>query len=287
MSMFLNLPVELRELILADVLYSPFTPPETQPDLEAGVQYHDMDYMAWVWQGPKTYYVPQRRESSSLNCLSLFLACHQISAETRALLARCRRPDYRLDVSVQDERDILLTWLCVPCLTPNIATLYVDRIARSYRGDGGQLGVHWAFYAALERFLRYGPMGHQQGSSEGKCRGFADRGMRVETLVLDFQSADSELEFPPSDTVSYAFWLRWHSGITLRRLDDPAVSFSRFKTRPEWFCEHLQGWIGTLLAMNYHTARYGQLLYDHIGTIKMLVNGQLYKEFDLAALLHA
>lgn len=37
--------------------------------------------------------------------------------------------------------------------------------------------------------------------------------------------------------------------------------------------------------MNYYTSAYGKPLYEHIGTIRMLVDGQLQCEFDLAAWL--
>ena len=47
----------------------------------------------------------------------------------------------------------------------------------------------------------------------------------------------------------------------------------------------MQGWIRHLLAMDYYTSKYGQPLYERIGTIQMLVDGQLEYEFDLAASL--
>jgi hypothetical protein len=40
-----------------------------------------------------------------------------------------------------------------------------------------------------------------------------------------------------------------------------------------------------LLTMDYHKSRHGMVLYDHIGTIQMLVDGRLQFEIDLSSKL--
>ena len=163
MSLFLNLPFELRTLIIEHVLYTPLSPPLTPED---GIQYHDLKYNAWVNRGRNAYYNHQSKHSPS-NCLPLLLTNHQISTETRMILGRMK-VEYILDISVKDDLRLLLTWLSVPCLTTHISTLYAHvrlfghiiekHTIRSQLGDGGRLGFHWYFYAALERFFRYGPV---------------------------------------------------------------------------------------------------------------------------------
>ena len=125
-------------------------------------------------------------------------------------------------------------------------------------------------------------------SSAHRCRDdtedFQDRGVAIETLVLDFQSAELELSFPPED-VSYKHWRWWHCGRDMRSPSAGLEPLSSYKTRPQWLCQYLRMEIGGLLQLGYHTARYGQPLYEHIGTIRMLVDGQLVDELDLAAWL--
>lgn len=300
MSLLLDIPVELRKLIIEHVLYTPLSPP-VAPCTSDAVKYRDMSYKAWA----SGVYYTQRNKPSSSDCLSLLLTNHQLSTETLHILEH-RRVDYTLDISVKDDLELYLTWLSVPCLTTHVSTLYAhvrlfghiieQRTARCQLGDGGRLGFHWSFYAALERFLRYGPVGEKKRegeepdaeSSAHRCRDdtedFQDRGVAIKTLVLDFQSAELELSFPPED-VSYKHWRWWHCGRDMRSPSAGLEPLSSYKTRPQWLCQYLRMEIGGLLKMSYHTARYGQPLYEHIGTIRMLVDGQLVDELDLAAWL--
>jgi hypothetical protein len=294
MCLLLKIPFELRALIIEHVLCTPVSPPVTPLQSDA-IEYNDLRYMAWAGGGSKAYYT-QQGMASSPSCLPLLLTNRQISTESRVILGRMK-VDYILDISVKDDLTLFLTWLSVPCLTTHISTLYANvrlfghiiekRAVRRQLGDGGRLGFHWSFYAALERFLRYGPVGEKRRKEgdESKTQEFEDRGMLIDTLVLDFQSAELELAFPP-EVVTYKHWSWRHWGRDLWR-DQSEISetLSSYTTRPQWLCEYLQGWIGGLLHMSYHTSAYGQPLYEHIGTIRMLVDGQPHYEFDLAAWL--
>ncbi|KAJ5413567.1 hypothetical protein N7465_005872 [Penicillium sp. CMV-2018d] len=297
MSLFLNLPFELRTLIIEHVLYTPLSPPLTP--FEDGIEYYDLTYKAWVGRGHNAYYNHQSKHSPS-NCLPLLLTNHQISTETQVILGRMK-VEYILDISVKDDLRLLLTWLSVPCLTTHISTLYAhvrlfghiiekDTICNQV-GCGGRLGFHWYFYAALERFFRYGPVGKKKRKKEDKSseyprntKEFEDRGMLIDTLVLDFQSAELELSFPPEDVI-YEQWSDRHWGLDQGDRSETSETLSSYKTRPEWLCGYLKTWISGLLSMSYHTSKFGQPLYEHIGTIRMLVDGQLYHEFNLAAWL--
>ncbi|RLL95785.1 hypothetical protein CFD26_103904 [Aspergillus turcosus] len=299
MSLFLEIPFELRALMIRHVLYTPLSPPVTPLQSDA-IQYNDLRYKAWGGSGSKAYYNKQQSMASSSSCLSLLLTNHQISTETRVVLGR-RKVDYILDISVKDDLTLFLTWLSVPRLTTHISTLYANvrlfghiiekRAVRSQFGDGGRLGFHWSFYAALERFLRYGPVGEKRRKEEDESseyrrptQEFEDRGMLIDTLVLDFQSAELELAFPPED-VTYKHWWGRHWGRDWRDQSEISETLSSYTTRPEWLCEYLRVWIGGLLHMGYHTSAFGKPIYEHIGTIRMLVDGQLHYEFDLAACL--
>ncbi|KAJ6103178.1 hypothetical protein N7486_005605 [Penicillium sp. IBT 16267x] len=240
MSLFLELPFELRALIIEHVLYSQASPPVTPPLRSDAVKFNDLKYKAWG-NSPSAYYT-QKSTASILNSLPLLLTNRQIAIETRSIL-ESRKADYILDISVQDEVALFLTWLSVPCLTTRISTLHVNvrlfgpfisqQAVRWQSGDGGRLGFHWTFYAALERFLRYGPVGEKRHSlnvedeppySRLDVEEFKDRGIMVDTLVLDFRSAELNLSFPPDD-VTYRTWCFWHTG---RYRDGGLSTFIRF-----------------------------------------------------------
>jgi hypothetical protein len=305
MSRFLNLPSELRSLIIENVLYTPLSPPVTPLESDA-VEYNDIQYRAWLGGGSRAYYNKQQSNATSSNSLSLILTNYQLSTETSVILKR-RKVDYILDISIKNELNIFLTWLSIPCLTTHISTLYANvrlfghiiekRAARSQLGDGGRLGFHWSFYAALERFLRYGPVGAQrrEGEEDNKPSGysyhrniqeFEDRRMLIDTLILDFSSAEQELSFPPEE-VEYKHWSARHWGRDRYPMDGSVVpdNLSSYTPRSEWLCEYLRAWISDLISMSYHTSSYGMPLYERIGTIRMLVDGRLHSEFDLATRL--
>lgn len=301
MSQFLNIPFELRALIIEHVLWTPLSPPVT-PLQSDGIEYSDLRYKAWLGGESKVYYNKQQSMATPSSCLSLLLTNHQISTETWGILRRMK-VDYILDISVKDDLYLFLTWLSVPCLTTHISTLYANvrlfghiiekSTIRLQLGTGGRLGFHWSFYAALERFLRYGPVGDKKCNTDEEdepveyrrnMEEFEGCGMLIDTLVLDFQSAELELAFPPED-VTYEHWRSRHWGGDYRDQSETSQTLSSYTTRPEWLCQYLQDWIGGLLHMSYHTSEYGQPLYEHIGAIRMLVDGQLRCEFDLAAWL--
>lgn len=294
MSRFLELPFELRALIIEHVLYSQGRPAVTQPLRADAVNFNDLNYKAWT--NSSTYYT-QQNTSDILNNLPLLLTNRQLAIETRSIL-ESRKPDYVLDISIKDEVNLFLTWLSVPCLTTRIATLHANvrlfgpiisqHAASCQTGDGGHLGFQWAFYAALERFLRYGPVGEKKHSGEGEdgpskysgrdVEEFKDRRIIIDTLVLDFQSAEPELSFPPHDATYRTWWFR-HMGHDRHARSELSESLSCYTPRPEWQCQYLLDWISNLL--NYQLD-YGQPLHDHIGTIRMLVDSQPHYEFDIA-----
>ena len=295
MSRLLELPFELRALIIEHVLYSQASPPVTPPLHTDAVEFNDLNYRAWG-NNPSAYYT-QQSTTDIVNSLPLLLTNRQLAIETRSIL-ESRKPDYILDISVQDEVNLFLTWLSVPYLTTRIATLHANvrlfgpiisqRAVSCQLGDGGRLGFHWTFYAALERFLRYGPVGEKKHSGKGEDESsrysgqdveeFKDRGIIIDTLVLDFQSAEPELSFPPHDATYRTWWFR-HLGRDRFVRSELSEAMSCYTPRPEWQCQYVRGWISSLL--NCHRT-YGKPLYDRIGSIRMLVDGQPHYEFDIA-----
>lgn len=51
---------------------------------------------------------------------------------------------------------------------------------------------------------------------------------------------------------------------------------------PKMLMRLLKQFLGYLLGMSYHQARYGAILYERIGKIRMILDGEVLHEFDLA-----
>ncbi|KAL4914839.1 hypothetical protein BDW62DRAFT_135913 [Aspergillus aurantiobrunneus] len=305
MPSLLSLPQELRSLIIAQVLFTPRAPPKS-PSRANRSNFQDIPYLAWRCFA----YHEHCSTHSPSNCLPLLLTSRQISAETLAILdlaADKRSTEYILDIALLNEVDLFPTWLCVPQLTQTVSTLYVGvRLlghiisgadARNQVGDGGHLGFYWSFYALLERFLAYGPVGEKRVKNAGsgathdaevKFRSrwsnpsFTDQNITVDTLVLDVSSAETELAFPPPE-LDEGDWTAQHYSPPYRYEDEEGyVPLERYKARPEWIAWILDDEIERLLRMGYDRARFVRILYERVRRIRILVEGELLREFRLA-----
>ncbi|KAL4877874.1 hypothetical protein BJY04DRAFT_197007 [Aspergillus karnatakaensis] len=285
MASFLTIPIEVRALIISEVLFSPTPPPPPSSlsrDNRTKVQ--DIQYISWSCRA----YLEQRTTHSPSNCLPLLFTSHQIAAETRAILSLPHTSKYHLDIALVNDFYLLPTWTCVPQLTTEVDELIVSirtlghlistDDVRHQCGDGGHLGFYWSFYALLERFLRYGPVDAKRSHAKGvgKRTAYEDRHVKLKTLTLDVTSAEELLPFPPAD-IDYRLWHRLHRSVL--RKDDREL----YTARPEWAAEYLCNQIGALLRVGYGE-RYVRFMYEGIGAIRVFVEGEMYREWDLRAL---
>ncbi|KAJ5431395.1 hypothetical protein N7445_009127 [Penicillium cf. griseofulvum] len=111
------------------------------------------------------------------------------------------------------------------------------------------------------------------------------RDMSVENLILNFQSVETELPYPPDD-MDYLAWVHIHNGLvdksnsaTLKIAAEIDEAFA-YKTRPGWLLHYFADWLEDI-TMNYELY-YGKRIYKKIGTIAMLVDGRLETTIDLA-----
>ena len=307
MPSLLDLPREVRDLIIEDVLSAHvYRMPPVAPSKSNREDFIDFDHRAWLHRRGAIYHDQHDTHISTLNSqVSLLLTNRQISAETQSMINSLRSRPYILDLSVQNEVDLYPTWLQVPLVTNCVSTLYVNvrlfghilsqKDASHFSGNGGLPGLHWSFYGLLERFLQYGPAGKKPHGPKmifhGNIRNVSegnepeDRNMTVQTLILNFESAESELPFPPRN-IDYNWWegrrtyFAWYTEDSSER-----IPREKYTTRPEWLATFLATEIGGLLSMGYHTAEYGMILYESIGAIRILVDGKLTYEFDIASRL--
>lgn len=300
MLSLLTIPAELRALVITQALYNRETPPSTPSETDR-TDFQDIDYRAW--RSCTSIYHEQRGQHCPSNALPLLLTNRQLSAETQALIDIERQKSnlqYHLDISVLNDYHLFVTWLSVPWISNRLDSLAVDiRIfghilsqgtARSLSGDGGRLGFHWSFYAILERFLRYGPVDEKKMETpEDSTRyrrnpTFEDRDLTVKELTLYIDSAEDTLSFPP-DSIDYPRWNARQHGSPRFRSSDNTDKLVKYRTRPEWLAKYLLAEIRGLLYMGYHTAEYGRILYERIGTLRIVVGGEDFGNADIAGTL--
>ena len=282
MTLFLDLPNEIHELVVLEVLRGCKVPPEV-PSVEGRENHEVFTYKTWRGRDSKIFHEPPDQRCPG--ALPLLLTNRRISATTREVLKRRKsKLSCVLDISILNDHHLFTTWLALPQTPNRVHELKVEMRLFGHiisaeesqlRGCGWNIGVHWSFYALLEQFIYLGPIGMMEVCGMDGLR----RGVIIETLTLDFQSAEESLPFPP-ETVDYDQWRQRLTGM-VREGSDELV---QYRTRPEWLASYLSDKIRALLGMHYHYARFGAILYERIGTIRMIVNGQV-EQFDLGAKL--
>ncbi|KAA8646809.1 hypothetical protein EYZ11_008593 [Aspergillus tanneri] len=281
MASFLQLPHELQEIILEYALITPASPPvDPWTGKENRQPLHDVDYKAWSFGPNNTLYDTSQQDDLAGTSSALLRTSWQIHEETKGILDRMARPCYLLDVMIVHGLELWPTWLSVPVLRTHLDEVRVTfRIfghcisregMRSTLGDGGHNGPEWCFYALLERFLVHGPVTSRQ---PGKHQ---EKKVYVKTLTINFESAaDEEHPLPPPE-------LTWKDYFRYKMRVKDGPDLSHYAMRPEWLANSLRGQIASLLALSSYTTRYGVFLYEHIGSIRVLVEGEFVEEFDLA-----
>ncbi|KAI9037489.1 uncharacterized protein KD926_000284 [Aspergillus affinis] len=269
-------------MILKHALLAPYAPP-TNPWTGADKRQplKDIEYKAWS-HGPRyTLYDTLLDQRLATRCQALLLINRQIRDETKDILRRLGKPSYQLDVMVVNEWELWPTWLSVPVLRSHLDEVNVNfRIFghcivyenwRHTRGDGGHDGLEWCFYAMLERFVVHGPLTEPAMSDQQAPRFY------INTLTLNIES-DAFEKYLPSDPR----WEEYKGARERHHRSIPQPDSSFFPLLPEWLAKDLYCEIDRLIGYSYHPDRYGDILYDNVGKIRMLQEGRLVREVDLA-----
>ncbi|PLB46265.1 hypothetical protein P170DRAFT_439889 [Aspergillus steynii IBT 23096] len=201
-------------------------------------------------------------------------------------MRRLKRPNYLLDVMIVNEWDFWPTWLSVPVLRTHLDEVNANfRIfghclsgdkVRWITGDGGHDGPEWCFYAMLERFLVHGPL-----TEPSKPKKQTGRKFYIKTLTLNFESAAGDQYYLAPSTVRRRLWAQF------KHLDDPeeCLDLSLYAPRPEWPAKILYSELVSLLRLSEYIPSYGLMFFEHIGKMRLLVEGRLYQEFDITAIM--
>jgi len=128
-------------------------------------------------------------------------------------------------------------------------------------GDGGPPPYVWMFYSILERFLQKGPVISPNDQDDER-----NRDISIKFLELDFQSPENAV-YATGSGLSFINIRskRKRSGID-------------YDMRPDDFLQILAYDIRRLAGF---TNSYGLMLYESIGIIRFMVDGELKVEMDI------
>ncbi|KAF2807230.1 uncharacterized protein BDZ99DRAFT_465149 [Mytilinidion resinicola] len=289
-SPLLSLPREIRDTILELVISSSRAPPqdtsEAEPRSPSATEWQAEEisgFDAWYHSRTPLYFEPRVYISNSA---PLLLVNHQVSSETAAALARLNLP-YELDVIFSNENSLWPSWLSVPRLSNQLDQVNVTfRICGSEKilpkwmsgwgqGNGAPPWLMWLFYYLLEYVLRRGPVPHTDSS--------VDREVTIKNLDLNFVGKNDKEEIygetarPIGENWKHTRYYN-QSALYQGEEEDKVL-------RPEWLASFLMLRFLSLLEMGYHTAKYGMVLHERIGSIQFRVNGEHFALFKIGTVL--
>lgn len=272
MPALLDLPRELRDKILSLVIDNPAPAPVDALAKSDRTELHDVKYNGWYGGDGVKYSVLESRTDIQ----PILLVNHQLHAESLAALDLLpTKYCYSLDIMIVDECELWPTWLLVPALTTRVDKVYAafrsSGISKGHHigfsgGCGGPPMITWCFYSILERFLRVGAKGLQEKEH--------DELVSIKLLEVDVRTPDVAPDMlAPKDIyrVDKLHRLRKESGID-------------YLMHPEFIVNFIASEIKTLLVMGYHTAAFGGIVFERIGTIRLMLDGEVREEWDLAKL---
>jgi len=209
----------------------------------------------------------------------ILLVNHQLRNET--LEANNRLPNKNscsLDIMVVNENYLWKTWLYRRAMTKRVDTVHVSfRIdwfstydQSGFRGGcGGPPRIVWGWYELLWQFLHSG-RNFQDSNGTGKV-------VSIENLELDVITPNtSKWSIAPEGTTMCHKYSP--TSLEVRRKKDN----TDYVISPRWLLDEIKYYIRYLLRMDFYTAKYGGILYERIGKIRLFLDGELDEEIDFA-----
>ena len=208
----------------------------------------------------------------------LLLLNHQIHRETQELIRLLPTKSYVMDVTIANEAKLWATWLYAPILTTRVDQVYATIRTMGYPepgrpifrgGDGGPPPLTYALYNLIERGVKVGPVGRRTRRNDKK--------ISIKEIVIDVQSPNVSADkiLPGEHCIDQES--KQHQN------EKGPMSLRDAK----YILSDVLSDLESVLGMSYHTATWGVLIYERIGKIKVLLDGELRKEWDLAKELAA
>jgi hypothetical protein len=275
MPTFVELPRELVAKILSLVLSTYEEAPQDVSDPSGRAEFDDLEFSSWR----SSYGVMYIEQPAMRDATSLLLLNHQLHNETLETIRLLpNKHSYVLDLIIANEEKLWPTWLYAPVYSTRVDKVYaaIRTIGylqkRGYHSNnifegGGPHRITLSFWNLIERFLKVGPVGRRMRKN--------DRRISLKELVIDVHSPDPVYKILPMD----------HSG-QFRAQAYRENNGPDYLMNPEYILQHILGDIRGALAMGNATASYGSLVYERVGSIKVLMDGELHKEWDLAKCLN-
>jgi hypothetical protein len=267
MASFLTIPQEIRDTILEIAISAGIPPPKDPAAAGKYAELNDIKYKSWL-KGKNVLY-PEEPVTST--ALPLLLVSRGIHTQTLAAITRVP-PTYTFDVMLVREHQLWATWTLVPKINSKLDYVHTvfrmmpsnTTTPRGYAGfragDAAPPALYWQLYSLLERSLQCGPVGSGIGSKLGITS--------IQVLALDIQTpADI-----PEDRYIYGNMWRREAG-------------AEFVISPRYWLDFVRSGVQVLLSLRRNAAPLGRILYEKVGKIRIMLDGEMQDEMDLAEIL--
>lgn len=289
-SLLLSIPRELRDQILLFVVTTARVPPK---DASHPEERNDPEGIIPTKEFGVLY---EKRCQNRTERIPTLLVNRQLHEETLDVIARIpEKHSYKLDVMLVNEKQLWPTWLALPDLTSRVDKVDVTfRISPAKRhprnrhhddhgfrfGDGWPNQIAWCFYGLLMSFV-------DEESLFIEGQKISDMGVADESNQKSTQSHVSIQSLNLNFSTTYAYTsessrksqIYDDSGdIPILPEDDTICNV----INPNYLLLYVTDYIERLLSMDYHTAYWGGILYERLGSIRLSLDGKLHKEIDIA-----
>ncbi|KAF2826847.1 hypothetical protein CC86DRAFT_369984 [Ophiobolus disseminans] len=297
MATLLTVPRELRDQILGYVIESH---QNTAPELDQ--TFEEMTQPRKILENPRLgswcKVVLSLPDNPIVNTTSLLLTNHQLHTETLENIDLLHAREYDLDIVILDEVIPLPTWTRVPLLTSSVDKVNVTiRIAGCYDNRKGRLREHdgksnpglyttkyddyigfrcgcgagpamgWQIYSILERFIKAGPRGEVKTEDE-------HRHVTAKTIDINIVTP------PDVDPASFEV----PRSASPHRTQDAETTV----LDPRYLAQFVSHDIfGLLAGGDVEWFQYGKILYEHVDRVVVRLDGQDFREYDVAKRLRA
>ncbi|KAI9709885.1 MAG: hypothetical protein M1812_007593 [Candelaria pacifica] len=262
MPHLLTLPQEIRDIVY-EYIFALVDPPTERSPVTSGrprKQIHGDSSDPNVEFGERCNQYPLM--PLPISSTSLLLTNRQLKAEVTFFMQSLEKTHalvYQLDCLILHEQYLYPTWLSIPYLSESIASVQVTfrvegkcspaRRSAWRAGDGGPsyLGVGylvWSLFALLRRFLIRGP------HFLGPCLSTSNRKLCVREILLNVVMPEI-----PSHKDGWA--------------EEEIVAL------------HISSHLGYLLGNSKYTAGYRDIVYEHVGLIRVLLDGKELRAWNL------
>ncbi|KAF3479786.1 uncharacterized protein GIQ15_06762 [Arthroderma uncinatum] len=318
----LSLPRELRDIIVDIVLTSTVSMPtkpaatEKRDGPTSGAEEHREAKEEYTTTSLPLLLVNRQFYAETKDAIGKFLEEDELQNRPIWGTRRKRRElTYKFDIMLVNDTYVWPSRVCVPFLARRVDNVDVTIQAfgtapvtretlsgvNAFKSDMGATEVQWSFYRLLVYLLRHGPRREmwtqrrplQNKSIKGGLRPTSpNNNTAIGVLTIDFQKSTDNIATDDifdnwTESEEYYSFAEWKSCRGNPFQEKGWEDVHRIVVRPQWLKRYLVSRLMYMLSMNYHAAEYSSILYETIGSIKILLDGVFQTEVHLAEKLAA